>query len=504
MLIFLHLSMKCILFLLVIFPVFAFGQAIPALNSFKQFDNTMAVFLDRVVAREDNDSVFTLTTAELKHVFGHLKSQEELDEAYIGYFRSASFAFDMNETPLPYRKIQITDTLTHKLKFRGMHYKVLTLYTYFGDAPIDPSTGKSWSDTYKEFHFILIGDRLKLLYTHSSHAHTDVTGERMDYVEEEAQLNITDPQYKRFNFTGDYYPGRAVPFRKKGKWGFMSPENTVLFPAVCDSVFPGRSGYTMIALNGRYNLLDAGYRRMFAKEVKTIVPGPFYFSSVNAEKLQPLSFFRQFRHEVKLPPDFKASDSIRDIKTAYLFSNDGKNFRPLKPYLEVSKTYIPVSPERQLYPEPKQAEPVVIVKDVPKQPVWQPEYALKNNYNTGAPELTWWTIAKKTGDTIAEFEGWEGLSLWKDVLCGKKGDTTYVMEANGTILMQTHLYGHLQNGCLRIFDPATSLMGAYLLETKKSVPVQYRSIQLHPGSFKVITKDYQFGFLNSNGEELFD
>jgi len=498
--------MKQLLLLLIALPLTALAQK-QGVNSFLQLDATVAVFLDRVVAQnKDADSLFTLTKEELKKLMGMRKNEQELDDAYVNYLSGTVYmTFGREGTKLPYTKVLVRDTLIHFLEYRDTSYKVLTLYTYFADTPVDPSTGKRWSNVYRAFHFVVINDRLKLLYYDSGGFPDDITGNRMDYAEEVARRRIRDPQYKRFQFMGEFYPGAAVPFRKSGKWGFMSRDNRVLCQAVCDSVFSCHSGYTMIALNGGYNLLDTGYTRMFAKEVKTIIHGPFYFSSVGAENPQPLSFFKQSRYDVKLPPDFKASDSIRHIATAYLFSNDGRSFRPLKPYLEVSKVFIPVSEADRLKPPaPKMGESSGRRTTVPKPPVWEPEYALLNDYYTGNPQMTWWTIVKKTGDTLAEFAGWERLALWKDLLCGKKGDTTYVMDPSGKVLFQTHLYCQYHNNYLKIFDTETSLLGLYLLDTKRSIPVQYRSIQLFPGPLKVITTDYRFGFLNSFGEELFD
>ena len=527
--------MKQIFFLLIIFPVLSFGQDKAAVNSFKELDKTLAVFLDRIlVQKQDPDSLFLLTKEEMARLTAGKRTASEVEQRYTEYLKKTGSSFEKFELKQGFRKKQITDTLTFHLKEWNTGYQVLTVFVHFTDDTTHYAYPTIYKEQFVEFNFAVIDDHIRLLEYRVKSSKSDVTDRRRDNSEGLAELRITDPQYLRFGFGYEkdaFLPG-AIPFRKNGKWGFMSPDNKVLFPAVCDSVYRSQSGYTKIAINGRYNLVDGSYNRVFGKEVKTIEAGPFYFTSPGSDKLQPFSYFTKYKDYVKLPETYTFADSIRRIKTAYVFSDNGTGFRALKPFLEVAG----MTMEK---PEPDHStqegrgscgsvpmttgdknSPRIVVEDVPfqtslfretiklnppQETVPASEYSLAYDYSIGR-KLMYWSLLNKNGDTLQTFTGWTRLALIEGLLYGKRNDTSYVMEPGGTVLFRTDLYcSELQDEpVIKIFDPSTGLLGAYFLKTRKAVPVQYRSIRIFPGMLKVITQDYRFGFVNGNGDELFD
>ena len=78
------------------------------------------------------------------------------------------------------------------------------------------------------------------------------------------------------------------------------------------------------------------------------------------------------------------------------------------------------------------------------------------------------------------------------------------MEPTGKVLLQTLRGQTSGHHTIKLFDPSTGLMGAYRVNSGQLIPVRYRSVQEVYGALLVITKDYRYGFLNAQGEELFD
>jgi|GEM_PF-1979522 len=525
--------MKRILLLLVILPALAFGQAGPPVNSFKELDKTMAVFLECILVRkQDPNALFLLKKEEMARITEGKRTDREVEQRYAEYVKNDKSSFAKFALKQGYRSMQITDTLTFQPKEWNSAYRALTVFIHFTDDTTHYAYPQSYKEQFVEVNFALIYDELRLLDYSVKSSKPDVTNRRRDYAESAARGRITDPRFMRFGFGYEEQPFRAdaIPFRKKGKWGFMSADNTVLFPAICDSLFPSASGYTRIVVNGRYNLIGPDFKRVFEKEVKSILPGPFYFTSPGSEELQPRDFFTKYKETVQLPAVYTFADSIRRIKTAYIYSNDGTQFRSLKPYLEVaemirekpepgevikgkgSRSSAPFIAGDQDGPQIMVDEPVQtsLFREVPEpgpaeKAVPEPNYVLLTGYSAARKKM-YRTLIGKAGDTIADFTEWEHLLLAEDLLIGKRNDTTYIMEPGGKVLFRTYLYccSLDDKSVVKIFDASTGLLGAYCLKTRKAVAVQYRSIQLFPGMLKVITQDYRYGFVDENGRELFD
>ncbi|MBA4058233.1 MAG: hypothetical protein C0490_26185, partial [Marivirga sp.] len=83
-------------------------------------------------------------------------------------------------------------------------------------------------------------------------------------------------KYLKRAFTSSVYNG--IPFEQNKKWGLMSSENTILLPAVYDSIFPFTFKYAKVVVNGRYNLIDTAFKRVFAQPVKKIITLPDFYA----------------------------------------------------------------------------------------------------------------------------------------------------------------------------------------------------------------------------------
>jgi len=506
--------MKLTLILLIALPFAVAAQQQSDFNSFKELDRTMAVFLDRLlVQRQDTNGLFIMTREEFQSLNKNEKPTE-VEASYSRYADRMNKIFTTFETRRPYPVVRVTDTITSIKREGRLTFPVLNAYVLFSPDSIPYASYESPREQYVEFSFILIGDHLRLIDVVLQHSKPAVDQSRMYHAESEARRGITSPQLYRFWYEMNSFPKAALPFRKHGKWGFTAADNKLLFPAICDSVFPFQNGYTMVVIKGRYNLLDSNFVRFFGTEVKTILQGPFYFSSVNEGKLQPRSSFSENRSDIRPPESFRVGDAVTRNKTGYLFSEDGTNFRALKPYLEVDDFAGAADSRFQHNPfgnngstggdgtPPKRQKQEVQAKWA--TPVSeQPAYTLTAHFVDETSDHVW-TLLKNTRDTIGTFKGWSDVRLFKDVLYGTKSDSTYIMEPNGWIIFQTPLYCELSGTVLKIFDPSTGLFGAYLLDTKKSIPVRYRLLEKFRNGFRVITQDGQAGFLNARGEELFD
>ena len=486
--------------LLIVFFFLPFGticQVSSSVNSFQQVNATLNYFLDQVFFQKTAlDSVFLPTFDDLVLQF----SVEEEDLAHlaterIGYLAALQKTITEFREKLNFPKYTIVDTLTYRTKEDDFRFLRLNVYVSF------QSNSSFWwfndpEESNELFSFIIMNDQLQFL--NCNHLSSAFVGklDRFSQINSAIYKELNTPVRNSFAISYNYglTTSEIIPFRKKGKWGLKSAEGKIRYPAKCDEIYAYESGYYLVKIGGKYNLVNAEGKTYFTKNVDTILPGNWYFYALEKPPLEPLTFY-SYKNRTSCGELNPESGAPRyKAVSGYVYSVDKEGYSPIRPYLDSND----LSDKGNPFAHSLDLERLDWVPFVRK---YSPRYFVLGKLDQG------WLLETKN-DTISLPGSWESLEQVGNHLYAKRNDSTFVLKPDGTIVFQTAFYSSvLSAGSIMLYDFTTNLKGLYIPEFNVELSPQFYSITPNNrdnGSYMVITKDKQLGFLDKKGTPFFD
>lgn len=429
-----------------------------AVNDIKQLEKTIQSFQDQLLIKPlviSNEFILTfeefssLAAMQSKDKPDPLQIRNDYDRNYIK--RIANKTADFNETLL--QSVISYDTLTYherQKKKEVINFIDVSFVIKYKNS-FEPD--KEISTRYK-FKFVIINNKIKI--TGQMFFQSDFTyeSEKMEILQAQNQSDFNS------NFNGKIFnsiSANCIPKFKNGKWGLVNFKNEQILPCVYDSIYPFANDFSLVVINGKYNLLDTSFKLQLKN---------------NAAKI-------------------KYQDG------QYLVLNAKKTYVPY-PFTDKNNDYAVATDA----PAQKQ----VIRTRAEKKVGTESDFWISHKYGSENYMNKHYIIDNTTKDTLAIKSGFSFIDIHDKYLYGVKGKETYFMDSKGNELFKSEFVCHYNlKDNIDIFNSKSRLSGIYC--PNKNLYIEPKYLVIYPVEnqeyFIVMTKSKEIRYLDSVGNELF-
>jgi len=493
--------MKKYLLIILLFPYLTNAQG--RFNSTADLKLTVQDFLSALYSQSIfSDTAYTVTVNNLI-ASGSLNDNAVARVLTVSMDRNNRFFIknNLNSARLDaFQYYKILDTIVTKDEYMGTEFNMTYLYVKFTKAKDANLYYKHPDQIIYLFRFARLQSQL-LLIDITEAAHDRYLQERI-YSDESIANNLMDKKFplvfeEFLQLTDqDRWSLTTLPFRSQSKWGLKALNDSILFPATADTLYPEAGKKWMICIKNKKNLIDENFKTHFASDVQLLVRGDYYFFSPTDDNGAARSAFSPEYYAEKLPVMKPGVTYYRSL-TSYLVSADAKVYKPVT-----------------IYHVQKVTSEGMVSDDLTKAGTYgysslDEKYELAEKVEIDH-SITY-ILLNELGKPPVEFKGYSEMSLVNNKLYAKKNDSTYIFSDDGSLefssAFESHYNVQRDNSQVILYDRSIGLYGLYLANSKLYLEPRYRSITVSDHEepyFMVVTEDYNYGFITPDGKEFFD
>lgn len=430
-----------------------------AINDIKQLEKTIKTFQDQLLVKPlvvSNTFILTfeefssLALIQNKDKPDPIQIRKEYDNYYIK--RIANKVRDFNENFALLQSVVSYDTLTYHE--RQNKKEVINFIDISFVIKYKNNFEPNEISTRYKFKFVIIDNKIKLTGQLYSQSDFSYGLEKMDILQSQEKSDFNSKfKGKIFNKIS----ANCIPKFKNGKWGLVSFRNEEISPCVYDSIFPFVDNFSIVILNGKYNLLNTSF------------------------KLQLKNGAPKVKYE----------------NGKYFILNNKKEYMSYPFESKSDKLEVAIDAPAQ-----KQIEKRTSVNKANQED----DFWISKKYGSESYMNKHYIIDIKTKDTLAKKSGFNFIDIHNNNLYGVKENVTYLMNSKGTELFKSKfICRYNKEDCIDIFNSETRLSGLYL--PSKNLYIEPKYLVIYPAEnqeyFIVMTKSKAIRYLDGNGNELF-
>jgi hypothetical protein len=429
-----------------------------AVNDIKQLEKTIKSFQDQLLIKPLVISNEFILTFEEFSFFASMQSKDKLDPLQIrkdydrNYInRIVNKTNDFNENFKSLQSVISHDTLTYYER-QNRKEVINFIDISFVIKYKDPFGSDEISTRYK-FKFAIINNKIKLTGQLYSQSEFSYGLEKMEILQSQEKSDFNS-KFKGKIF--DRISANSIPKFKNGKWGLVNFKYEEIIPCVYDSIYPFVNSFSLVVINGKYNLLDTSFKLQLKN---------------NASKI-------------------KCEDG------RYLILNNKKAFVSF-PFEDKNDKSVAIDAPAQ-----KQIAKTRLENKADSES----DFWISNEYSYEKHINNRYVIDNNTKDTLAKKSDFDFIDKHNKYLYGVKENVTYLMDSKGIELFKSKfICNYNMKGSIDIFNPESRLSGIYY--PNKNLYIEPKYLVIYPVEneqyFIVMTKSKAIGYLDGNGNELF-
>jgi len=269
----------------------------------------------------------------------------------------------------------------------------------------------------------------------------------------------------------------VVPFKQLNKWGLKKLNGTVFLEAEYDSIYAFKKDYALVVKDGKYNLLNENLEFEFAEfQNKIERRSTEYFFDLGYFVQQNDGTFKKYPYP--LSSNKEESEDVEVSEDDYLAQySSNKKEKALSYSQKIAKS------------KPNLFEVKLM------------------SYGKNLEFYKYFVVAKSTKDTITQFNNYEYVATPHEFIFTKNEGVTVLLNKNlDTLFISKFVCIYESAAFIDVFDSSTRLYGMYCPYTNVYIEPKYKYLKAidRDRFFIVFTTDGKFGYLDSNGNELFD
>lgn len=444
------------LFYLLILNSFAF-------NSVKELDKTIKSFQEQFLKKPfEISNEYILTYEEFKYL-ATINPKNKPDEVAIKkdyetyYLQKVDLKIkSFNRDLLPIKSIISYDTVTYyERKGYNDELKIIEICFIMQKKP--NSFLNKGSITRYKMKFIILNDQIKFTGQSSTQSLYHYNLGNLDIIRSQNK-SILNSQYKGEIF--DKAKFKCIPKFENEKWGLVSLNNELLVPCIYDEIKTFKNNYSLVTINGMYNLLDTTFKLVFKSNLPEIkFENNLYYilNEKNQFVIYPYVLKKNEFNDVMIRPEYLVDNYNFNI-TSNGIINDEINYK---------------------------------IESI-------------SDYNSKKHTSIFLIIDNKTKDTLSKHYNFPFINKHGKYIYGVKNDSTYLMTPKGELLFKSNLICNFNDYFVDVLDMEKRLFGLYIPENKLFIKPKYLCVlPIENKYFVVLRSNGKIGYLDKNGIELF-